>query len=172
MPTSVNTVRHLNQSPHANLPAGILSWGCNNWLLIQKRLSAFPSLSGVVGPLHSQCPHYLCSLFLINSFPSEMPWVWEFFSNLSLDCLNTLRPAFPWHLLHQWMDERMNEGMEIGKFSQSFCEYKARRKCKALPVWPLSKMLWKTHLKPVELNIWGMLIFEDLINFYISCAFI
>ena len=88
MPTSVNTVRHLNQSPHANLPAGILSWGCNNWLLIQKRLSAFPSLSGVVGPLHSQCPHYLCFLLLVNSLLSEMLCVWKFFSNLHSDCLD------------------------------------------------------------------------------------
>ena len=36
MPTSVNTVKHVNQAPNANLPAGILSWGCNNWLLTQK----------------------------------------------------------------------------------------------------------------------------------------
>ena len=31
-----------------------------------------------------------CSLFLINSLPSEMLCVWNFFSNLCLDHLNTL----------------------------------------------------------------------------------
>ena len=32
----------------------------------------------------------LCSLFLINSHPSEMPCVWKFFSNPRSDCLNSV----------------------------------------------------------------------------------
>ena len=64
-----------------------LSWGYKNWLLTHKncRLSL---VCQEVGPLHSQCPHYFCFLFLINSLPSEMLGVWKFFSNLHSDCLN------------------------------------------------------------------------------------
>ena len=32
-------------------------------------------------PLHSRCPHDLCSLFSINSLLSEMICAWNFFSN-------------------------------------------------------------------------------------------
>ena len=51
-----------------------LSWLSSNsvWL-------ALPGLSGDVGPLRSQCPHYPCSLFLINSVIFARLCVWNFF---------------------------------------------------------------------------------------------
>ena len=62
-----------------------LSWGCKNWLLTHK--NCWLSLvCQEVGSLYSWCPHYLCSWFLINSLPSEMPCVWKLFSNPRLNC--------------------------------------------------------------------------------------
>ena len=67
-----------------------LSWGYKNWLLTHKK--HWLSLDWQeVSPLHLQCPHNLCSLFLINSLPSENLCFWKFFSNLRLHCLGTLQ---------------------------------------------------------------------------------
>lgn len=41
------------------------------------KLSTLPCLSGVLGPLHSRCPRYFCSLFLTNSLPSDILYVWR-----------------------------------------------------------------------------------------------
>ena len=62
-----------------------LSWGYKNRLLTHGkcRLSLVRQESGL---LHSQCPRYLCSVFLINSLPSERLCVWKFFSNPSSAC--------------------------------------------------------------------------------------
>ena len=68
-----------------------LSWGFKTWLLTHENCR--PSLvRWEIGSLCSQCPRYLCSLFLINSLPSEMLCIWKFFSNLRWDWLN-VRPA-------------------------------------------------------------------------------
>ena len=68
-----------------------LSWGFKTWLLTHENCR--PSLvRREIGSLCSQCPRYLCSLFLINSLPSEMLCIWKFFSNLHWDWLN-VRPA-------------------------------------------------------------------------------
>ena len=58
-----------------------------NWTNTQKA-STLLGLSGNIATLHSQCPHYLCFLFLVNSLLSEMLCVWKFFSNLRSDCLD------------------------------------------------------------------------------------
>ena len=41
----------------------------------------FSLVSQEASPLHSRCPHDLCSLFSINSLPSEIFCVWKFSSN-------------------------------------------------------------------------------------------
>ena len=66
-----------------------LSWGCKSWLLTHKNCQ-LSLVCQVVSPLQSQCPYYLCSLFWINSLPSEILSVWKFFFNPCLDCLNTI----------------------------------------------------------------------------------
>lgn len=53
-----------------------------------RTLSTLPGLSGVVGPLSSKHPCYLCSLFLISSLPSAIPCVWKFSSNPCSECPN------------------------------------------------------------------------------------
>ena len=89
MPTSVLTLECPNQSPNANLPTGILSWSYKNWLREKLSLAAVLTVScrlslacQEASPLCSQCPHYLCSLFLINSLLFAILCVWEFFSQL------------------------------------------------------------------------------------------
>ena len=62
-------------------------WGYKNWILTHKNWLSL--VCQEVGPLRLQCPRYVCSLFLINSLPSEMLCVWKFFSNLCSDCLNS-----------------------------------------------------------------------------------
>ena len=93
MPTSVFTLECPNQSPNANLPTGILSWSYKNWLREKLSLAAVLTVScrlslacQEASPLCSQCPHYLCSLFLINSLLFAILCVWEFFPNLCSDC--------------------------------------------------------------------------------------
>ena len=57
-----------------------LSWGYTNWLLTHKKhwLSLEPARCSnsiqlvLPGLLHLQCLHYLCSLILIKSLPSEI----------------------------------------------------------------------------------------------------
>ena len=48
-----------------------------------------PGLSGLDGPLWSQCPRYFWSLFLINSLLSAVLWVWKLYSKPHSDCLDT-----------------------------------------------------------------------------------
>ena len=62
-----------------------LSWSYKNWLLTHEKPQLFLSL------LYLQYPHYLCSLFLINSLLSEILCVWEYFSNPHLDCHESYR---------------------------------------------------------------------------------
>ena len=80
-----------------------LSWGYRDWLLAHEKswLSLEPgcysnsapwTLSGLsrgVGLLCFWCPHYLCSLFSINSLLSAILCVWKFFSKPLSDCLDT-----------------------------------------------------------------------------------
>ena len=78
------------------------------------KLWTLPDLSGVVSLLHSQCPHYLCSLFLIDSLLSAILCVSKFFSNSCLDYLDIWRhiqglvsgdsppPSFPPSFLFHW----------------------------------------------------------------------
>ena len=54
-----------------------------------QKVSAFLGLSVSVDPLDSQCPYYLCSLFLINWFLTEILCVWKLFSNPFSNCPNT-----------------------------------------------------------------------------------
>ena len=70
-----------------------LSWGYKNWLLTFGNCW-FSLVCEEVGPLCSQCPRYLCSLFLIISLSSEMLCVWKYFSNSWLDCLNIWWPIW------------------------------------------------------------------------------
>ena len=81
-------INHLTPTFHQEFS---LSWGFKTWLLTHEncRLSL---VCWEVVSLCSQCPRDLCSLFLINSLPSEMLCIWKFFSNLHWDCLN-VRPA-------------------------------------------------------------------------------
>ena len=71
-----------NQSRNANLPAGIFfDLRLQKLVMNPGKTSTLPGLSGGVSPLHWQCPHYFCSLFLINSLLSAILCVWKFFSN-------------------------------------------------------------------------------------------
>ena len=47
-------------------------------------------------PVYLLCPHYLCSLFLINSLPSAMLCVWTFFSNPRLESHNMAVMTVQW----------------------------------------------------------------------------
>ena len=62
-----------SQSSNASLPAGIF-FVLRLWKLATnpQKLSTLPGLSGVVGPLSSKHPCYLCSLLLINSLLSTI----------------------------------------------------------------------------------------------------
>ena len=64
-----------------------LSWGYKSQLLTHKNCQ-LSLVCQEVSVLCSQCPRYLCSLFLINSLPSEKLCVWKFFSNPHSYCLN------------------------------------------------------------------------------------
>ena len=76
-----------NQSRNANLPAGIFfDLRLQKLVMNPGKTSTLPGLSGGVSPLHWQCPHYFCSLFLINSLLSAILCVWKFFSNPWQDC--------------------------------------------------------------------------------------
>ena len=105
-----------------------LSWDYKNWLLAQGRgrLSLEPACSfnsgcslvcQGVGLLYLKCPHYLRSLFWINSLLSEILCVWKFFSTLSssvqfssvaqscptlCDPMNRSKPGLPVH--HQVLE--------------------------------------------------------------------
>ena len=73
---------------NTTLPAGILGLeAIYTGYVALTASSTLPGLLGV-GPLCLQHPSYLCSLFLINSLPSEMLCVWKLFSNLRLDSHN------------------------------------------------------------------------------------
>ena len=68
-----------------------------------QKLSTHPGLSGGIGPLWSQCQHYLCSLFLINLLLSAILCVWKFFSNPRSDYLNNNDSKIMLHLNVQKM---------------------------------------------------------------------
>ena len=103
MPTSIVNLFCPNQSPNTNLPAEIFFVSRLEKFSTNSQKHQLSLVCQEVGLLCSQWPHYLCSLLLINSLPSEMLCVWKFFSNLCSDFLNTCPiwppPLFEDHLL-------------------------------------------------------------------------
>ena len=86
IPTPVHTLLCLNQSLNATLLAGIFFV-----LRLEKLVTnawTWLTLLGLSGGWLwcLKHPHYLCSLFLINSLLSATPHVWKFFFSLSSDC--------------------------------------------------------------------------------------
>ena len=94
MPIRVITLEHPNQSPNATLPAGIScleaiklatsprkAWSPLSQPIVLTASGQLSLARLEVSPLCLQLPHYLCSLFLINSLLSEILCVWKFFSN-------------------------------------------------------------------------------------------
>lgn len=88
MPTSTVNLYCPNQSPKANLSAEILFVSRLEKLVSNSQRHQLSPVCQEVGPLCSQRPHYLCSLFIINSFLSAIPCTWKFLCNQHSDCHN------------------------------------------------------------------------------------